>query len=315
MFNGSTGTATSVVTGAFGFSGQEITKRLLARGETVHTLTNHARPESSLYGKVQVYPLEFGSIEHLVAAMVGADVVYNTYWVRFPYGDMTHERAVKNTKQLILAGEAAGVRRIVHVSITNPSLDSRLTYFRGKAEIEDAIRSSELSYAILRPAVLFGTGDILINNIANMLRRLPLFAIPGDGQYRIQPIFVEDLADLAVEHGRGTENCVVDAVGPETYTYRELVRTIAEAIGRNPFLVSARPAAVRTASSLLGRFVKDVVLTDQEIEGLMADLLVSDAKPTGKTSLREWLTSHANMVGRKYASELKRHYRQVKKAS
>jgi uncharacterized protein YbjT (DUF2867 family) len=312
MFNGLT---TSVVTGAFGFSGQQIAKRLLARGETVRTLTNHARPESSLYGKVQVYPLEFGSIEQLVAAMVGADVVYNTYWVRFPYGEMTHERAVKNTNQLILAAEAAGVRRIVHVSITNPSLDSRLTYFRGKAGIEEAIRSSELSYAILRPAVLFGIGDILINNIAYMLRRFPLFAIPGDGQYRIQPIFVEDLADLAVEHGRGTESCVVDAVGPESYAYRELVRTIAEAIGRKAFLVSVRPAAVRRASSFLGHFLKDVVLTDQEIEGLMADLLVSDAQPTGKTSLREWISAHADTVGRTYASELGRHYDQVKRAS
>ena len=163
--------------------------------------------------------------------------------------------------------------------------------------------------------MLFGTGDILINNIAYMLRRFPLFAIPGDGQYRIQQIFVEDLADLAVEHGRSTESCVVDAVGPETYAYRELVRTIAEAIGGKAFLVSVRPAAVRTASSFLGHFLKDVVLTDQEIEGLMADLLVSDAQPTGKTSLREWVTAQADTVGRTYASELERHYDQVRRAS
>jgi uncharacterized protein YbjT (DUF2867 family) len=300
---------TSVVTGAFGFSGRHIANRLLLRGEQVRTLTNHSQPGSPLYGRVQVSPLDFRNRDALAESMKGASVLYNTYWIRFSYGGLSHERAVQNTKALIQAAEVAGVKRIVHISITNPSNDSPLPYFKGKAQLEEAIQSSSLSYAILRPAVLFGEGDILLNNIAFMLKRFPIFAIPGSGEYHVQPIFVDDLAELAVESGKRSECSIVDAVGPEIYTYTELVRMIRSAVGSKSWIVHMPPAIVRRASCLLGAILKDVVLTQDEIRGLMANLLVSHQPPTGRTSLRTWLTSHAQGIGSTYASELARHYR------
>lgn len=298
----------SVVTGAFGFSGQEIANLLLARGESVRTLTNHPRPDSPLAKRIEVHPLDFGNFEQLTESLRGASVVYNTYWVRFPRGEVTHAKAVDNTKNLIRAAEAAGVKRIVHVSITKPSLDSRLTYFRGKAELEEAIRNSSLTYAILRPAVLFGNGDILINNIAFMLKHFPAFMVPGSGCYRIQPIHVRDLAELAVEAGHRCDSYVLDAVGPETYTYLDLVKVIKFCTRSRALLVPTPAIAVKLASSLLGLLVKDVVLTEEEIQGLMADLLASDSAPTGRTSFREWVAQHSSEVGTSYASELERHY-------
>jgi uncharacterized protein YbjT (DUF2867 family) len=299
---------TSVVTGAFGFSGQEIAKRLLLRGEKVRTLTNHPQPGSSLFGRVRVFPLDFSNTEQLTESMIGASLLYNTYWVRFSYGDLSHECAVRNTKALIHAAEEAGVKRIVHVSVTNPSIDSPLPYFKGKAELEQAIQSSSLSYAILRPAVLFGEGDILINNIAFMLKRFPLFAIPGSGEYHVQPIFVDDLAELAVDSGQRSDSYTVDAVGPESYTYTELVKTIGNAIGSKSMLVHLPPSLIRLASGVLGAILKDVVLTKDEIKGLMGDLLVSNRPPTGRTGLASWIKSHAETIGSTYASELARHY-------
>jgi len=299
---------TSVVTGAFGFSGQQIAKRLLLRGEKVRTLTNHPHPGSPLFGQVELSPLDFGNSEQLTNSMRGASVLYNTYWVRFSYGGLSHEDAVQNTKILIRAAQAAGVKRIVHVSITNPSIDSPLPYFKGKAELERAIQSSNLSYAILRPAVLFGEGDILINNIAFMLKRFPLFAIPGRGEYRVQPIFVDDLADLAAEGGQRSDSYIVDAVGPEAFTYSELVRMIRAAISSKALIVHCPPAIIRLAAGLLGAILRDVVLTEDEIQGLMADLLVSHQSPTGRTSLETWIKSHAEIIGSRYASELARHY-------
>ena len=300
-----------VVTGAFGFSGGHIARALLARGEKVHTLTNHPDRGSALYRQLEVAALDFQNVPALTQAMVGASVLYNTYWVRFAHGRVNHATAVENTKRLIAAAEAAGVKRIVHVSITNPSLESPLPYFRGKAEVEEAIRASSLSHAILRPAVLFGEGDILINNIAWLLRRFPLFAIPGDGHYRIQPIFVEDLAELAVEWGQRQDNAVLDAVGPEAYTYRDLVELIRRALGSRSGVVHLTPSLVRVAAWALGALVRDVVLTEDEIKGLMADLLVSLRPPTGHTSLRAWIEAHGQKLGEEYASELGRHYREV----
>lgn len=298
------GARLSAVTGAFGFTGSYIARRLLAMGERVRTLTNHARNGAAF----EVAPLDFRDAQGLAQNMEGATVLYNTYWVRFAYGDVDHAKAVNNTRRLIRAAEEAGVKRIVHVSITNPSIDSTLPYFRGKAEVEDLIRSSSLSYAILRPAVAFGQEDILINNITWLLRRFPVFAIPGAGDYGLQPIFVEDLADLAVVAGHDRENIVMDAVGPETYSYADLVRLIRQTIGSQTRIVHLPPVVVWMASRVLGWLTHDVVLTKDEVSGLMANLLVSRQPPTGKTSLRAWLKENANTIGTKYASELARHY-------
>lgn len=295
----------NVVTGAFGFTGRYIAARLLAMGEGVRTLTNHPGGAAPF----DVATLDFHNPRELARNMADATVFYNTYWVRFAYGEVDHKKAVENTRLLIRAAEEAGVKRIVHISITNPSSDSPLPYFKGKAKVEDAIRSSSLSYAILRPAVVFGEEDILINNIAWLLRRFPVFAIPGKGDYGLQPIFVEDLAGLAVESGHSRENLVVDAVGPETYKYEDLVRLIRSTVGSHSRIVHVSPAFIRFASLFLNLLVHDVVLTKDEITGLMANLLVSKPPPLGKTSLGGWLREHATTIGVKYASELNRHYR------
>jgi len=294
----------NVITGAFGFTGSYIAGRLLAMGERVRTLTNHPRAGAPF----EVAPLDFQNPRALAQSMAGATVLFNTYWVRFAYGNVNHAQAVENTRRLIRAAEEAGVKRIVHISITNPSSDSALPYFKGKAVVEDAIRSSSLSYAILRPAVVFGQEDILINNIAWLLRRFPLFAIPGTGNYGLQPIFVEDLAELAVAAGHGHENVLMDAVGPETYKYADLVRLIRSTVGSRSRIVYFSPSLVWVASRFLGWLVHDVVLTKDEVSGLMANLLVSKEAPTGKTRLSAWLTDNAATLGVRYASELARHY-------
>ncbi len=297
----------NIVTGAFGFSGKYIARRLQACGERVLTLTNRVPSTPSL----RVAPLDLRNPQTLAESMRGATVLYNTYWVRFAYGEFSHERAMENSRILVQAADQAGVKRIVHLSVTNPSPDSPLSYFRGKAAVESIIRSSSLTYAIVRPALIFGREEILINNIAWLRRRFPLFAIPGDGEYGLQPIFVEDLAAFVVERGHGRENVVVDAVGPETYTYKELVQLVREAIHSRTRLFCAPPSLVRLASQLLGLLVHDILLNREEMSGLMANLLVSNQSPAGSRSLRQWLREYAGNIGVTYASEIKRHYRQA----
>ncbi len=296
------------VTGAFGYSGKYIAQRLLAQGHQVITLTGHPDRPNPFNGAVRAYPYNFDNPAALTATLRGVDVLYNTYWVRFDHGGTTFAQAIANTRTLIQAAKAAGVRRLVHVSIANPAPDSPLPYYRGKAELEEAIKASGLSYAILRPTVIFGKEDILINNIAYLLRRFPLFAIPGSGDYRVQPIFVEDLAELAVRLGASGEDQVVDAVGPEIYTFKELVQQIRAAVGSRTWVIHLPPRVILLIARVLGRVLNDVVLTPEEIRGLMVDLLVSSASPTGKTSFATWLAEHAKMLGANYASELQRHY-------
>jgi uncharacterized protein YbjT (DUF2867 family) len=297
------------VTGAFGYSGRYIAHRLLEAGSQVLTLTN-ARPAPDPFnGQVRAYPLEFDRPASLRDSLRGVRVLYNTYWVRFNHRWFTHAEAVRNTLRLFDCAREAGVERIVHVSITNPSLDSPLEYFRGKAELEAALSSSGLSYAILRPTVLFGKEDILINNIAWILRHFPVFGLFGNGQYRLQPIYVDDLAAVAVQQGAVRDNAIVEAIGPETFTFRELVSAIAHIIGRPRPLVSVPPMLAYSVARALGPLLGDVVITRDEIRGLMAGLLYVAASPTGITKLTDWAQEHRELLGRRYASELARRRR------
>ncbi len=299
----------NVVTGAFGYTGKYITRRLLEAGIKVRTLTGHPGRSHEFADRVEIAPLDFRHPEKLVQALRGARVLYNTYWVRFDHDSTTFEQAAANSRLLIEAAREAGVRKIVHVSIANPSLDPRLPYYSGKAKVEEAIVESGLAYSTLRPTVIFGPEDILINNIAWFTRRFPVFAIPGDGRYRIQPIFVEDIASLAVREGQNNTNRILDAVGPETFPFEELVRRIANAVGSKTHLFHLAAGATAQALRLVGPFVRDVVLTREEIEALEADLLVSHHAPSGWTRFTAWLQANAETLGRTYSSELGRHYR------
>jgi NADH dehydrogenase len=295
-----------VVTGAFGYSGKYIATRLLAHGHRVRTLTNSLGRANCFGSTIEVRPLAFDQPDALAASLEGAAVLYNTYWVRFNHGSFTRSAAVDNTLALFDAARRAGVRRVVHVSITKPSEQSPFEYFRAKARLERALVESGLPHTILRPAVLFGGADILVNNIAWMLRHLPVIGVFGNGTYRLQPIHVEDFADLAVRGGIASGNEVIDATGPETLTYQGLVSTIGTIIGCQRPTVRVPPGLGYLAATLLGVFLRDVVLTRDEIDALMADLLATDAPPAGRTRLTEWARAHADRLGRRYASELAR---------
>jgi len=294
------------VTGAFGYSGKYITTRLLGMGHEVITLTNSVDRQNPFGEKVKVYPFDFDRPEKLAESLQGVEVLYNTYWVRFNHKMFTQADAVQNSITLFNAAKDAGVKRIVHVSITNPSEQSHLEYFSGKAKLEKALIDTGLSYAILRPTVLFGKEDILINNIVWILRHLPMFGVFGNGEYRLQPIYVDDLAELAVEQGQGCENIIIDAIGPETFTFKEMVQVIAEIIGVKRLIISMPPGLGYFIGAILSKFVGDVVITKSEIEGLMADLLYVDSPAAGKTKLTDWAKVHADTLGREYTSELSR---------
>ena len=302
------GLRTVTITGAFSYTGKYVARLLFDRGYSVRTLTGHPGRENPFGQAVEVFPYDFDHPDQLRKMLLGTSTLINTYWVRFPRGEATFEAALRNTRTLIDAAKDAGVRRIVHVSIANPSADSPLGYYRGKAELEQAVVDSGLSYTIVRPTVIFGDEDILINNIAWFVRRFPVFGIPGDGRYRIRPIYVEDMARIMADAVDAPGNTVMDAVGPETYTFEELVRLIARSIGRSVHYVHVPASLAYLATLVAGWFVGDVVLTWEEYRGLMGNLLAPEGTASGSTRLSEWLAAHEELVGMRYASEVARHY-------
>ncbi len=294
------------VTGAFGYSGRYIAKRLLEAGHTVVTLTNSLKRQNVFGGKVHAYPFHFDQPARLTASLQGVDVLVNTYWVRFDHRLFSYSEAVANTKVMFQAAKEAGVRRIVHVSITNPDAHSTLPYFRGKAELESTLMSLGVSYCILRPTVLFGKEDVLVNNIAWSLRYFPVFGVFGAGDYKLQPIYVDDLAAAAAAKAVADQNEVINAIGPETFTYRGLVETIRRRLGLKRLVVDVPPELGYWGCRLVGLIVGDVVITRQEIRGLMEGRLYVDAPPLGMTKLTAWIERHRATLGRQYTSEMAR---------
>lgn len=294
------------VTGAYGYSGKYIAEKLLAGGKEVSTLTNSLHRENPFGDRIRAYSFNFDKPDLLTASLKGVKVLYNTYWVRFNHRLFTYADAVENTKILFNAAKQAGVERIVHISITNPSEDSPLEYFRGKAILEKYLKETGISYCILRPAVLFGKEDILINNIAWALRRFPVFGTFADGQYQIQPIYVNDLAELAVQQGGASENVIIDAIGPETFTYRGLIEEIGRIIEKKRPVISVPPFFGYSIGWMVGKIVNDVMITKDEVKGLMENLLYVDSPPAGTTKLTDWAKKHADTLGFKYTSELVR---------
>jgi len=303
-----------VVTGAFGYSGRWIAHHLLEQGGVrVRTLTNAVGRDDPFDGAVEVHPLDFDDEAALVASLEGADVLYNTYWVRYNHAtkQFAHDLAVENCKKLFAAAHKAGVRRIVHFSVAHPRKAPGWTYFVGKVAVEEHLAASDYSYAILRPTVLFGgERNVLINNIAWMLRTFPVFGVFGMGNYPIQPVHVRDVARVAVEQGQGSENVTVDVTGPQTYRYKEYIRIMAKGMGLRR-LVLPMPSVFGWAfGRLLGLWLNDLVITMAEIRGLKQGLMASDAEPLGVLSFAEYMDAHGHALGKRYQNDLKeRKYR------
>lgn len=299
----------NVVTGAFGYIGRYITQHLLDLGESVRTITTHPDKPNPFGAAVEAFPYSFEQPGRFVASLRGAETLYNTYWIRFPYRGATFEGAVENTRILFEAARQAGVRKIIHISVTRAALDSNLPYYRGKALQEQLLERLGVPYRIVRPTLVYGREDILVNNIAWLVRTFPAFPIFGRGTYRLQPIFAGDLAHIAVECSQTNGNEIVDAIGPDGYTFEEFVRLIAFSLKPGLRLIHVPPALGIAAGTIIGWAFGDVLLTRAELDGLMQEMLTSDQSPNGITSFTAWLDANADHLGRSYTSEVGRHFK------
>lgn len=299
----------NVVTGALGYIGKYIARQLLDSGEAVRTITTHPDKLNPFGDTVEAFPYNFDDPEKLAATLRGASTLYNTYWIRFEYGAATFQQAVRDTITLFQCAKKAGVRKIVHISVTNASLESLLPYYRGKGLQEQALIDSGMSYAIVRPTLVFGKEDILVNNIAWLIRTFPVFPIFGDGGYKLQPVYVGDLAAIAVAYARDPKSVIQDVIGPETFTFEEFVRLVSGKIKPGVKLIHIPPTIGIRLGQVIGLAVRDVILTRDELRGLMDGMLTSGQAPNGRTRFSEWFELHKDEIGSAYSSELRRHFR------
>jgi uncharacterized protein YbjT (DUF2867 family) len=301
---------TILITGASGFIGGAIADRLIGRAE-IRSLTSH--PAKNRFGaRVRSFSYNFDRPAAMADAFHGVDVFVNSYYVRFKYGKSTFERAVDASRELITLARDARVRKIVHVSVSNAREQSELPYYANKGRIERLVSASGLPYTILRPAIVVGPGDILVNNIAYFLRRLPVFTIFGRGTYRAQPVTLDAFADVAVEAVDGAyQNQTIAIAGPRDWRFVDMVRAIRATVGSHAALVPAPSWMALAGLKIAGVVLRDVVLTGDEIKGLTREYLCAREPVRRGADFDEWLADPAvgAALGREYSSELARHFR------
>lgn len=296
------------VTGAFGYTGKYIANILIEKGEKILTFTNHKKNLKEFEDKIETFAYNFSDKSIMANVLKNVEVLYNTYWIRFPYRKCNFDTAIKNSKTIIDASKTAGIKKIVHISITNASITSPFPYFKGKAIIEDYIKHSGLNYIILRPTLIFGIDDILVNNIAFFLKRFPLFFIFDNGDYLIQPVYVKDLAEVAVNYVSNLNNSIIDVAGPNTYSYFDFINLIKEKVKGKSIILKAHPSICILFAKIMSILLKDIIITKDEVHSLMQNLLISKEKPLGKTNFEDWLNENKKIIGKSYRSELRRHY-------
>ena len=299
-----------LITGASGFIGGAVAARLVGRAE-VRGLTSH--PSKNRFGdRVRSFAYDFDDSRRMAPAFDGVDTFVNSYYVRFNYGGLTFENAVERSRALIAQAKSAGVRRIVHVSVSNASEASDLPYYSNKGRIERIVAESGVDYTILRPALVVGAGDILVNNIAYFLRRVPLFTIFGDGSYRAQPMTVDAFAEIAVEAvDGGHRNMTLAVAGPSDWRFVDMVRAIRRAVRSRALIVPAPAWVALGGLAVAGALLRDVVLTSDEVKGLTREYLYAESPLRRGADFAEWLARPevSSMLGRRYESELARHFR------
>jgi len=296
---------TYMVTGAFSFTGRHVAKRLLEEGEEVRTMTRFPQSASPFAEAVPAVPFDYDDVGALTQALRGCDRLINTYWRRQPEGNLGYDRVVQQSKNLFAAAKAVGIERIVHMSINDPH-GKKFPYFRAKCATERAVRECTVSSVVVRPQLVFGDGELLINNLAWTLRQSRLAAVPGDGQYLMQPIHASDYAELIVGLSRNRRDGVVNGVGPDVMTYDDMVSMVGNAIGRKPRILHVHPKFFDRVARLINRFVEEPTVLDYEVYGCLVENGVVPREPQGTRRLVDWLRDHADSLGRRYADQDRR---------
>jgi uncharacterized protein YbjT (DUF2867 family) len=296
------------LTGAFSYTGRYIGQELLRRKISFQSLTNHPRPSVFPSASIPVAPLQFQDAPSLIATLRKSTILVNTYWIRYPAKGISHETAVQNIEFLVQCAKQAGIHKIIHISVSNPSKDSQLSYYKGKAEAEEIIQQSGIPFTILRPTLVFGKEDVLLHNIAWLLRYFPFFVFPSPSTCFIQPIFAEEVGCFAVESIHSYPNQTMDLAGPEVVSMKEMVQKIGRATGYTRPIYSTSLGITMAAVRILNTILHDRIITEEEILGLQNNLLVSSQPPLGKISFSDWLVQEGSSLCSHYINDYKRFF-------
>lgn len=274
-----------LVTGGTGYVGTHVCRALIARGFMPRLLVrpgSESRIPEDIRERGRITPGDVTNRESVENAAQGTKAIVHLVGIirEFPARGVTFERLhVTATRNVVDAARLWGIPRFVHMSALGARAGGPAGYSDSKGRAEDCVRQSGLRWTIFRPSVIFGPGDAFLNELAGILRTSPLMPVPGDGKYRLQPVFVGDVAKGFADAllRRDTEARIFDVGGPERFSYGELLDRIAASVGRRARKLHVPLSILRPAVRSLERFERFPLTTDQL--GMLLQENVCDHEP------------------------------------
>jgi uncharacterized protein YbjT (DUF2867 family) len=277
---------TVVVFGGAGFLGRRLVRRLTAEGMTVRVAVRHPDParielRPISFDRVTVVPADVREQASVAAAIAGANAVVNTVSAYVEKGGVTFEAVhVQGAQTVAREAVAAGVARLVLVSGIGADADSGSPYIRARGRGERVVRQTFPEATIVRPGAMFGPGDALFGTLAELARLLPILPLIGGGRTRLQPVFVEDVAEAvaSILTDPGTVGQTYELGGPAVYTLGDLVRFTLRVTGKRRLLMSL-PFRMAEIQARLFELLPNPPLTTGQVDLLKADNVASGTLP------------------------------------
>ena len=274
------------VFGGTGFVGQRLVRRLASEGVAVRVAVRHAdQARTALRAagmeRITVFRADVRDRAAVAGAVAGADAVVNAVSAYVETRGVTFEAVhEQGAKKLAREAARAGVARFVLVSGIGADPESGSPYIRSRGRGERVVREAFPSAIIVRPSAMFGPGDALFGTLAHLARLLPVLPLVGGGHTRLQPVFVEDVAEaiarILADHS--TAGLTYELAGPQVYTMRELVIIALRIMGRRRALVSV-PFAVAELQARVFGLLPNPPLTMGQVDLLKTDNMASGDLP------------------------------------
>ncbi|MBR1159498.1 complex I NDUFA9 subunit family protein [Bradyrhizobium elkanii] len=272
---------TVTVFGGTGFLGRRIVQHLRDHEFSVRIASRHPDRGCSQFGphdsQLLFVEADIHDERSVANALAGAYAAVNAVSLYVEHGRETlHSVHVESAQRVAAQAHRAGVKRLVHLSGIGADAASRSRYIRARGEGELVVRATFAGAHIIRPAVMFGPDDAFLTTILNLLRRLPIYPMFGRGSMKLQPAYVEDVAEATVRiiQRAETQPTIFECGGPRVYSYEELVGIVAHQAGLAPILVPI-PLAVWHALAWASEILPDPILTRNQVELMQIDTVSS----------------------------------------
>jgi uncharacterized protein YbjT (DUF2867 family) len=273
------------VFGGTGFLGRRIVRHLRSREYTVRIASRHPERRQRLFGTddphIQSVKANVRDERSVTDAIAGAHTVVNAVSLYVEHGDETfHSIHVEAAQRVAVQAQRAGIKHLVHVSGIGSDHRSRSLYIRKRGEGELAVLGACANAIIIRPAVMFGPDDAFLTTILNLLKRLPIYPMFGNGVTRLQPAYVEDVAEAIVRAAQRTETNAItfECCGPRIYTYEELLRAIARETELKRILIPV-PFGAWKALAWIAEMMPSPPITRNQVELMQVDNVPSSEMP------------------------------------